>query len=177
MNSLGFLETFWRDLRYGARMLRLNPGFAVVAIASLALGIGANTAIFQLIDAVRLRSLPIKNPQELAAVRIASGGRYEPPVNQGAHAEMTNPLWEQVRDHQEAFSRDLRLVQHSRLMLGDRLLQLEHVNGLVVSGDFFKVLGVTPWMGRLLTREERSTWLRIARRGRERIVLAPAFGG
>lgn len=72
MNSIGFLETLWQDLRYAARLLRLSPGFAVVAIASLALGIGANTAIFQLIDAVRLRTLPVKNPQELAAVRIAT---------------------------------------------------------------------------------------------------------
>ena len=70
MNSLSFLETLWQDLRFGARLLRLNPGFALVAIASLALGIGANTSIFQLIDAVRLRTLPVKNPQELAEVRV-----------------------------------------------------------------------------------------------------------
>ena len=72
MNSIGFIETLWQDLRFGARLLRLNPGFALVAIASLALGIGANTAIFQLIDAVRLRTLPVKNPQELAEVRISN---------------------------------------------------------------------------------------------------------
>jgi hypothetical protein len=56
----------WLDLRHGARLLRLNPGFAVVAILSLALGIGANTAIFQLLDAVRLRGLPVSKPGELA---------------------------------------------------------------------------------------------------------------
>src|ERR1700693_4075816 len=71
MNTLQFVETLWQDLRYGARLLRLNPGFALVAIASLALGIGANTAIFQLINAVRLRTLPVLNPQELMEVRIA----------------------------------------------------------------------------------------------------------
>src|SRR2546423_2543920 len=65
MNSIGFLETLWQDLRYGARLLRINPGFALVALLSLALGIGANTAIFQLLDAVRLRNLPVRNPQEL----------------------------------------------------------------------------------------------------------------
>ncbi len=70
MNSLGILETLWSDLRYGARLLRLNPGFAAAAILSLALGIGANTAIFQLLDAVRLRALPVKNPQELVQVKL-----------------------------------------------------------------------------------------------------------
>jgi len=53
------LDAFWRDLKYGTRLLRLNPGFAVVASLSLALGIGANTAIFQLLDAVRIRTLPV----------------------------------------------------------------------------------------------------------------------
>src|SRR6266852_7994205 len=70
MNSIGFVETLWKDLRFGTRLLRLNPGFALVAIASLALGIGANTAIFQLFDAIRLRTLPVKNPHELADVRL-----------------------------------------------------------------------------------------------------------
>lgn len=61
-----------QDIRYGLRMLRRSPGFAVVALLSLALGIGANTAIFQLLDAVRLRMLPVSNPQELAEVRLPS---------------------------------------------------------------------------------------------------------
>ena len=63
MNSLGFIETLWQDLRYGARLLRRNPTFAVVAILTLALGTGANTAIFQLVDAVRLRTLPVDHPE------------------------------------------------------------------------------------------------------------------
>src|SRR5512142_697644 len=60
-----------QDLRYGARQLRTNPGFTVVAVLSLALGIGANSAIFQLIDAVRLRTLPVANPQELVTIDFA----------------------------------------------------------------------------------------------------------
>jgi len=63
----------WGDLRFGIRQLRLNPTFTLVAVASLALGIGANTAIFQLIDAIRLRSLPVGNPQELAYIDFAEG--------------------------------------------------------------------------------------------------------
>lgn len=65
-----FWAGFWQDVRYGARVLRLNPGFTAICVLSLALGIGANTAIFQLIDAVRMRVLPVKNPEELAIVRI-----------------------------------------------------------------------------------------------------------
>src|SRR5947207_12683340 len=71
VNMRAFLETLWQDVRYGARLLRIDPGFFIVASLSLALGVGANTAIFHLIDAVRLRSLPVKSAQELAEVQIA----------------------------------------------------------------------------------------------------------
>src|ERR1700683_2609207 len=70
MNTIGFLETLGQDLRYALRLLRLEPGFFSVAILSLALGIGANTAIFHLLDAVHLRSLPVANPRQLAEVEI-----------------------------------------------------------------------------------------------------------
>jgi hypothetical protein len=100
MNTMTLLDGAWRDLRYGARLLRLNPVFAFVAILSLALGVGANTAIFQLLDAVRLRTLPVKNADELAEVRIAGpvGGRTG--QFNGRRPSLTNPLWEQVRDRQ-----------------------------------------------------------------------------
>jgi len=75
MQTFASVERSWQDLRYAARLLRLNPVFALTAIVSLGLGIGANTAIFQLIDSVRLRSLPVKNPRELARVAIAGGNR------------------------------------------------------------------------------------------------------
>ena len=66
------MQTLWQDIRHSLRLLRLNPGFTTVAILSLALGIGANTAIFQLLDAVRLRTLPVKDPQQLAIVRLGN---------------------------------------------------------------------------------------------------------
>src|SRR5215217_5849691 len=72
MNSLGLLETLWQDLRYGVRLLRRNPTFAIVAILTLALGTGANTAIFQLVNAVRLRTLPVERPEELVDIRIVN---------------------------------------------------------------------------------------------------------
>jgi len=91
-----------QDLRYGVRMLLKSKSFTLVALSSLALGIGANTAIFQLLDAVRLRTLPVKAPHELVEVRItdmkgARGGI-------GRSPSVTNPIWEQLRDHQQGFS-------------------------------------------------------------------------
>src|ERR1017187_8749346 len=102
MNTIGWLEGTWQDLRYGLRTLRLSPGFAAVAIVSLALGIGANTAIFQLLDAVRLRSLPVRNPQELAEMKIV-GGNHALGMNQ-QYGELTRPIWQLLHDKQQAFS-------------------------------------------------------------------------
>ncbi len=87
------LETLWSDARFALRMLRKNPGFTAVAILTLALGIGANTAIFQLLDAARLRALPVSNPQNLAEVRIA-GGNHGIGLNQD-HGELTRPCGKQ----------------------------------------------------------------------------------
>src|ERR671930_1288125 len=92
-----------RDVRYGVRLLARTPVFASVAILSLALGIGANAAIFQLIDSLRLRTLPIAKPQELAEVRAE--GVHAFGVSQDFNAEATYPLWEQIRAKQTAFAR------------------------------------------------------------------------
>jgi putative ABC transport system permease protein len=148
MNSIGFLETFWQDLRYGARSLRLNLGFATIAIASLTIGIGANTTIFQLLDAIRLRSLPVKNPQQLANVHIAnrewSSGSFS-----SSYPQLTNPLWEQLRDHQQAFS-GIAAWSDMGFNLA-RGGEAREANGLFVSGDLFNVLGVAPVLGRVFT--------------------------
>jgi putative ABC transport system permease protein len=83
-----------QDLRYAMRALRSSPGFAAVAILSLALGIGANTAIFSLIDSVMLKSLPVGHPEQL--VRVSMGDK--------GGGIFTNPIWEAVRDRQDVFS-------------------------------------------------------------------------
>lgn len=142
------LETLWNDLRFGARLLRFNPVFAGAAILSLALGIGANTAIFQLLDAVRLRTLPVKNPQELVSVRIdqrhgmsgRTGGRYP---------ELTYAMWEQIRGQQQGLSGIFAFspTEFNIAPSGE----IHNVQALWVSGEFFETLGVEPALGRLLT--------------------------
>ena len=91
-----------QDLRYAVRALRASPIFSGVCVVSLALGIGANTAIFQLIDAVRLRLLPVKNPQELAVIRPTNLRRSGHGAGDFSH--MTTGLWEQVKHQQQGFS-------------------------------------------------------------------------
>ena len=151
MRRVGYIENFVQDLRYGLRQLRRNPGFAAVALLSLALGIGANTAIFQLLDAVRLRMLPVENPQQLAEVHLTNRhGRMGDFVNW--HAMLTNAIWEQIRANHEPFSGviafapdDLNLAPRGEVHL---------VRGLWVNGDFFHVLGVQPLLGRVFNAED-----------------------
>ena len=93
-----------QDLRFALRhQLRLNPAFTLAAVLSLALGIGANTAIFQLIDAVRLRTLPVENPQDLAYLDLAKGSMRSGWTS-SRFARLTSALWDQIRTRPEAFS-------------------------------------------------------------------------
>ena len=138
------LETMLQDMRYGARTLRKNPGFTAVAVITLALGIGANTAIFSLLDSVVLRFLPVEKPEEL--VQITRRGPE--PGHEGVPV-FTNPIWEQVRDQQDVFSGALAFgAQQFDLAQGG---EAHYAKGLWVSGDFFRTLGVQPAAGRLIT--------------------------
>jgi len=145
------LENLLQDARHGLRLLLLNPGFALVAILSLALGIGANTAIFQLLDAVRLRSLPVQHPEQLAIVRIGnrenSSGSFS-----SRYPQITNPQWEQIRAQQKGFS-GIFAWSPEQLNLA-RGGEVRQANVLWVSGDFFDVLGVKPQAGRLLNASD-----------------------
>jgi len=143
-----WVERLGQDLRYATRLLRRNPGFTLVAILSLALGIGANTAIFQVIDAIRLRTLPVRNPGELAEVRLVdpagARGRFA-----SWHASLTAPIWEQIRARQEGFSGVFATGAESfNLAAGG---EARRAQGLWVSGEYFRVLGVQPAAGRLLS--------------------------
>jgi predicted permease len=136
------------DLRYGIRTLRQNPGFTAIAILSLALGIGANTAIFQLLNAVRLRSLPVAEPQRLAMVQFESTRGQRGSIA-SPYPALTNPQWERLRDSQDVFS---GVVAWWPNIFGMRSPgDLRRVRGLFVSGDFFRVLGVTAIRGRTFT--------------------------
>ncbi|MGC2661437.1 MAG: ABC transporter permease, partial [Bryobacteraceae bacterium] len=144
------VERLGQDIRYAVRQLRLSPMFTLVAVVSLALGIGANTAIFQLLDAVRLRSLPVPHPQQLAEIRVTNSNGLG--VNTGDNPQMTNPLWEEFQAHQQAFSGVFAWGTDSfRLGTG---AASRNVNGLWVSGSFFPVLGINPARGRLLESQD-----------------------
>ncbi|HKC87687.1 MAG TPA: permease prefix domain 1-containing protein, partial [Blastocatellia bacterium] len=92
------LETLWRDVRYGARMLLKSPGLTSIVVITLALGIGANTAIFTLINVIMLKSLPVNHPEELAALYLNAGGASRNP------SSFSQALWERVRDQQDVFT-------------------------------------------------------------------------
>ncbi len=100
----GGLAGIWLDLRHGVRRVRLEPAFTAVAVLSLALGIGANTAIFQLLDAVCLRSLPVEKPQELVSVRILNAPHGRTGDFSGRFPQLTYPIWERLHAAPEAFS-------------------------------------------------------------------------
>jgi predicted permease len=144
------LETLWSDTRFGLRMLRKNPAFTAIVVLTLALGIGANTAIFQLLDAVRLRSLPVPNADQLAEIRIV-GGNNGMGLNQ-QYGELTRPLWQAIREHQQAFS-DVFAWGVNQRYVGQGA-GMRRFKGLWVSGNFFQTLGVQPWRGRLLLPED-----------------------
>ena len=152
MKLSGWLHSLAQDLRYGLRLLRLNPGSTAIVVLSLALGTGANIAIFQLIDSLRLRTLPVAHPEQLANVRILdrswSSGRVH-----GRYADITNAQWEQIRDHQRVFSGMFAWATEGGFNLA-RGGEARYASGIWVSGDFFKTLEVPALRGRTLTVDD-----------------------
>ena len=147
-----WLDQFFGDLRYALRTMRASPAFTAVALLSLALGIGANTAIFELVNAVRLRNLPVPNPQELVRIQIRGGNRGM--GISGDAFQLTYPLYLQIRDHQQAVSGVLASSRDGEKFLIGEGAQAHQVPGVLVSGDFFQTLGISPEVGRLLAPED-----------------------
>src|SRR3984893_4556546 len=129
-----------QDVRYALRALRSSPGFAAIAILSLALGIGANTAIFSLINAVMLKTLPVSHPEQLVEL-IITKSEYA--------TFFTNPIWEQVRDRQDVFSGAFAYSPtRLNLAVGG---EVRNASTSWVSGGFFSTLGVHALLGRTFT--------------------------
>ncbi len=143
-------ETLVQDVRLALRGLKKSPGFTATVICTLALGIGANSAIFQLLDAVRLRSLPVKNPQELVTVQIKGGNSNFGVID--TTVGLSYPLWEQIRQHQQGFSGAFAWATDN-FTLGQSPND-RRASGLEVSGDAFRTLGVIPAKGRLFTSSD-----------------------
>src|SRR5438552_5630102 len=160
-----FVETCWRDLCFASRTLRKSPGFTTVAILTLALGVGANTAIFSFIDAVLLRALPVKDPQQLVVFNWSA--RAKPKLkghsSYGDCADQTGigdcsfsiPFYKTVRAQAGAFSGMAAFAGPLDVDLsGNGAASI--VRGLYVSGDFFSTLGVSTFIGRPLTPPDDS---------------------
>jgi predicted permease len=148
------LGSFFRDVHYALRGFAKSPGFTIVALLTLALGIGANTAVFQLLDAVRLRSLPVASPQELVEVRIAGGNPSGFGITDGPFAHFTIPMWQEVRRHHDPFSGVF--AWRTTDVLEGKLSDARRIHGLEVSGEFFNVLGVAPLQGRLIEPQDEA---------------------
>src|SRR5580658_6802574 len=160
-----FVETCWRDFRFALRTLRKSPGFTAVAVLTLALGVGANTAIFSFIDAVLLRSIPVKDPQQLVVFNWSA--RANPKLqghsSYGDCADQTGigdcsfsiPFYKTVRAQAGAFSGMAAFAGPLDVDLsGNGAASI--VRGLYVSGDFFSTLGVSTFIGRPLTPSDDS---------------------
>src|SRR5215204_3067940 len=141
-----WLEDLLQDLRIGVRMLRKNPGFTLVVAATLALGIGANTAIFGLVDALLLRPLPIVKASSELVLLVRGDGRGP---------ALSYPDFKDLRERNEVLS-DLALFTQAPISFGNNV-RSEVVLGAMVSGNYFDVLGIKPPFGRAFVPEEDRT--------------------
>ncbi|MGD1105229.1 MAG: ABC transporter permease, partial [Terriglobia bacterium] len=160
-----FIDTLLQDIRFGLRMLAKNPGFTAVAVLTLALGIGANTAIFSLIDAVMLRPLPVRDPSQLVVLRWAahkwpranSTSSYGDCVwgddKNPSGCSLPYPFFELIRSEKDVFSGATAFAGPWDLVLsGDGLARM--ARSQVVSGDYFSTLGVKAAVGRTLAPDD-----------------------
>jgi putative ABC transport system permease protein len=146
------MDTLLQDLRYGARVLIKNPGFTVVAVLTLALGLGANTAIFSLTDQILLRLLPVDKPEELVVLRSPGPKNGRVWADGDGSASFAYPFYKEFRDKDSVFAGLLARFAVSLSVAGEG--QTERANGELVSGNYFEVLGVRPAIGRVFTDDD-----------------------
>jgi len=154
-----WLESTVQDFRYALRTLRKSPAFTAVAVLTLGLGIGANTAIFSLINAVMLRMLPVQHPEQLVLLTDPSQGFVAVDTTQyGVRSLLSYPEFAELRSHNTVFSGMFAAqseVSDSDIFPGGRRGgQALKAHTQLVSGDFFHVLGIEPILGRVFTAEE-----------------------
>jgi len=150
------VDTLWQDLRFAARMLRKDPGFTAVAVLTLALGIGANTAIFSLMNAVLLRALPVNRPSQLLLFGPGKWGGIMDEVPNRSWQLFSYPFYGQVQRENSVFS-DVTAISslpnevHGTIGEGS---EPEAINARLVAGTYFSVLGVNPILGRTFTDDD-----------------------
>jgi predicted permease len=140
------MGTFLRDIKYGTRMLLKSPVFTVVAILALALGIGANSAIFSVVNAVLLRPLPFQNPQQLITVLSRDEG------DNSVSSALSFLNIADLRDQTQTFSHVAAYSNTSSFLIGGD--EPDRLRGAIVTADVFPLLGVNPAIGRTFTRDE-----------------------
>ena len=137
-------DSLWQDLRYAVRMLAKSLGFTAIAVLTLALGIGANAAIFSLVNAVLLRPLPYANPAQLVDVSEAKAGVVG--------AGVSYPAFVELRDHSRAFTSVAGLAGHALTLTGHG--EPADVSTLAVTAEFFSLFGTKPLLGRALSPQD-----------------------
>jgi len=143
------MQTLWQDVRYGLRMLGKNPGFTLIAILTLALGIGANTAIFSLLNQVLLRRLPVRNPGELVVLK-SPGPKRGHVWSDGDDSEVFSyPLYKGLAKNTAVLDGVFARYQFAASIASHG--QTERGSGELVTGNYFDVLGVRPTLGRVLS--------------------------
>jgi predicted permease len=152
-------EAMIQDVRYGVRMLLNNPGFTLIAILSLALGIGANTAIFSLLDVVLLKSLPVQEPEKLVLFGKGEDGGMTNRFPNKSWDLFSYPFYQELRQRNEVFSGVASLLSMSWSVHGTVNAdgEMEQMDVRLVSGTYFSVLGVNAELGRLFTEADDQT--------------------